>query len=64
MNQNKECSKKFILDLSDNPENKVIYFLDDSIVRGNTIKHIIDLLKSFGPKEIHIRIPAPKIRYM
>ena len=59
--RNKECSKKFILDLSDNPENKIIYFLDDSIVRGNTIRHTINLLKSFNPKEIHIRIPAPKI---
>jgi amidophosphoribosyltransferase len=59
--RNKECSKKFMLDLSSEPKDKVIYFLDDSIVRGNTIRHIIELLKSFEPKEIHIRIPAPKI---
>ena len=56
-----ECSKKFILDYGEEDLNKIIYFLDDSIVRGNTISFIITLLKQLKPKEIHIRIPSPKI---
>lgn len=56
-----ECSKKFILDNREEYLNKIIYFLDDSMVRGNTISFIISLLKELKPKEIHIRIPAPKI---
>ena len=30
-------------------------------VRGNTTKRIVNLLKEYEPKEIHIRISSPKI---
>ena len=35
--------------------------IDDSIVRGNTIKHIINLLKDYQVNKIYIAISSPKI---
>ena len=40
-------------------KDKKIVLIDDSIVRGTTIKEIINLLKEAGAKEIHIRISSP-----
>jgi len=42
---------------------KSIVLIDDSIVRGTTIKWIIKLLRSAGAREIHVRITCPPIRY-
>lgn len=38
-----------------------IVLVDDSIVRGTTIKKIINLLKTHGAKEVHVRIGSPPI---
>ncbi|MGC8663327.1 MAG: amidophosphoribosyltransferase [Thermoplasmata archaeon] len=40
---------------------KKIVLVDDSIVRGNTMKKIVNLLKSSGAKEVHVRIGSPPI---
>ena len=42
---------------------KRIVLIDDSIVRGTTIKWIIKLLRRAGAAEIHVRITCPPIRY-
>lgn len=42
---------------------KVIVVVDDSIVRGTTIPHIVRLLKDFGAKEVHVRVASPPIRH-
>ena len=67
LNTNKEridqIKRKFVIDNNISIKNKIVYFVDDSLVRGNTIKIIINLLKEYKPKEIHIRIGAPKILY-
>jgi amidophosphoribosyltransferase len=42
---------------------KRIVLVDDSIVRGNTLKHIIKLLRDKGVKEVHIRISSPPVKY-
>ncbi|WP_338600455.1 amidophosphoribosyltransferase [Sulfolobus tengchongensis] len=43
--------------------NKRVILIDDSIVRGNTMKRIIKMLRSSGAKEIHVRIGSPMIKY-
>lgn len=58
-----QIKKKFIIDNTISIKNKIVYFVDDSLVRGNTINIIINLLKEYKPKEIHIRIGSPKILY-
>ena len=40
---------------------KRIVLVDDSIVRGTTIKKIIALLRKYGAKEVHVRIGSPPI---
>ena len=42
-------------------KNKIIILIDDSIVRGNTIKHLINFVKTFNPKQIHFMVSAPPI---
>ncbi|NLK66898.1 MAG: amidophosphoribosyltransferase [Campylobacteraceae bacterium] len=42
---------------------KSVVLVDDSIVRGTTIKYLISLLKTAGAKEIHIRIASPVLRF-
>ena len=56
----KELKKKFIVENGDLMKNKEVYFVDDSLVRGNTLKIIIQILKEYNPKKIHIRISSPK----
>ena len=36
--------------------------MDDSLVRGNTIYSIMELLKSYKPREIHFRIASPEVK--
>ncbi|MBA2765209.1 MAG: amidophosphoribosyltransferase [Thermoleophilaceae bacterium] len=42
---------------------KRIVVVDDSIVRGNTTRQIVSMLRHAGAAEIHMRISAPPIRY-
>jgi amidophosphoribosyltransferase len=42
---------------------KRIVVVDDSIVRGNTTRQIVSMLKEAGAKEIHLRISSPPIRH-
>lgn len=42
---------------------KRIVIVDDSIVRGTTIKKIIELIRKCDVKEIHLRICSPPIRW-
>lgn len=42
---------------------KRIIIVDDSIVRGTTIKRIIEILRKCGAKKIHIRVCSPPIKY-
>lgn len=53
-------NKKFIFN-QDYIKNKNLIIVDDTIVRGNIMKGIIKKLKSYGAREIHIRIPAPRV---
>ena len=42
-------------------QNKNLLIVDDSIVRGNTIKHIVNLLKNNGANDIYIASSCPEI---
>jgi len=42
-------------------DGKKIILVDDSIVRGTTIKKIVRLLKNAGAREIHLRIGSPQV---
>ncbi len=44
-----------------NIEGKRVALIDDSIVRGTTSKRIVDLIRSAGAKEVHVRIGTPPI---
>jgi amidophosphoribosyltransferase len=44
-------------------EGKRLVVVDDSIVRGNTTRQIVQMLRDAGALEIHMRISAPPIRY-
>lgn len=44
-------------------EGKKIVIVDDSIVRGTTMKKIVEILRKCGVKEIHLRICSPPIRF-
>lgn len=42
--------------------NKVVV-VDDSIVRGTTSKSLVNLIREAGPREVHVRITSPPVKY-
>lgn len=46
-----------------NIRDKRVIIIDDSIVRGTTMRKIVKMLKNAGAKEVHIRICSPIIKH-
>ena len=46
-----------------NIRGKRVVIVDDSIVRGTTMRKIIKMLRAAGAREVHIRICSPVVRY-
>ena len=42
---------------------KRLVLIDDSIVRGTTMKRLIQMIKEVGGKEVHLRITSPPVKY-
>lgn len=57
--RNKYANIKYLFDK--NIKNKNIILIDDSIVRGITLKNLIKNLKDFGVLQIHVIIASPPI---
>jgi amidophosphoribosyltransferase len=53
------CSK--VYSVNKEIAGRVIYLVDDSIVRGNTMKAIIKQLRLMGVLKIHVRVGSPPV---
>lgn len=49
--------------MKSNVQRKRIVLIDDSVVKGETSKHIVSMLKKAGAKEVHLRISSPPFKY-
>ena len=47
--------------IKENIEGRRVILVDDSIVRGTTMKRTVQMLKKAGAKEVHIRIASPPV---
>ncbi|WP_459130126.1 amidophosphoribosyltransferase [Guggenheimella bovis] len=62
--EQRELSLKLKLNvLKSGLEGKRVVLVDDSIVRGTTMKNLIYMLKKGGAKEVHVRISSPPVMH-
>ena len=44
-------------------KDKVVVMIDDSIVRGTTIRQLAEMVRNAGAKEVHIKIASPPVTH-
>lgn len=44
-------------------EGKRVVLVDDSLVRGTTLRHLVGLIRRAGAREVHVRIASPPYRF-
>jgi amidophosphoribosyltransferase len=44
-------------------KDKRVVVVEDSIVRGTTLRNLIRLIRTAEPKEVHVRVSSPPIRW-
>lgn len=49
--------------LSHNVAGKSVVLIDDSLVRGNTLRKLVPLLREAGARQVHICISSPPLRH-
>ncbi len=49
--------------LQSNVKGKRVVLVDDSIVRGTTSANLVEMLRTAGAKEVHMRISSPIVRF-
>ncbi|MDD2533725.1 MAG: amidophosphoribosyltransferase [Eubacteriales bacterium] len=49
--------------LAEAVKGKKIVLVDDSLVRGTTTRHVINLLRKAGAQEVHMRVASPPLQY-
>jgi amidophosphoribosyltransferase len=49
--------------LKENVAGKRLVVVDDSIVRGNTQRALVRMLREAGAKEVHVRISSPPVKW-
>ncbi|MFA6319401.1 MAG: amidophosphoribosyltransferase [archaeon] len=60
-NRGEKVKEKFMI-INKIFEEKKVFLIEDSIVRGTTLKNIVNYINKYGkPKEIHVRVSCPKI---
>lgn len=49
--------------IDENVSGKNIVLIDDSLVRGNTLKYVIKLLRDHRAKSVHVRLASPPVKF-
>ena len=49
--------------LAHNLTGRSLVLIDDSLVRGNTLRKLVPMLRQAGAREVHIRISSPPLRH-
>jgi len=44
-------------------KDRIVVIVDDSIVRGTTLKKLVRMIRKARPREIHVRIGSPPVKY-
>ncbi len=58
-----ECVNQKFNPLPNFFQGKKVILVDDSIVRGTTLRNIVRVVKEAGAAEVHIRIGSPPVKY-